>query len=129
MFYVIKLKSLMEFSEELIDDILKINFIPGNLSTTFKYKAYIPKEVWNKWRPDKPLVNKEYREINFGKPGYYHYKDLIGNWQQWDHKDKKRRQNYRARHSKIMIKMPNGNLEPSYLVPFTSEFFSYWLLW
>jgi hypothetical protein len=118
----------MEFSDEMIEDLTKINFIPGNLNTSFKYKAFIPKDIWNKYRKDKPLINKKYKEVNFGKPGYYHYKDLIGNWKQWDHGDKKRKSNYRARHSKIMINIDGKDYE-SYLVPFTSEFFSYWFLW
>lgn len=111
-------------NSELIDDITKIEFVTGNLGTSYKYKALIPRDVWNKWRPEKELKKKEFKEVNFGKPGYQQYKDLIGSWSDFDHLDKKRRANYRARHSAIKY----GD-RYSYLVPFTNEFFSYWLMW
>jgi hypothetical protein len=41
------------------------------------------------------------------------------------HKDIERRDNYRARHSKILLK--NGT--PAYTVKGTPAYFSYWILW
>ena len=119
----------MEFNkEELFNELLNVEFIPGSLTSKYKYEARIPKDIWNKWRPDQPLKRNDYRVVKFGASGYEQYKDLIGVWSNFDHKDKKRRSNYRARHSKIMINIDGKDYE-SYLVPFTSEFFSYWFLW
>ena len=122
----------MEFVDgnrkELFNDLLEIEFVPGKLDGKYKYKAFIPKDLWNKWRPDKPLKKKEFKEVNFGRPGYQQYKDLIGDWKDFDHLDKKRRDNYRKRHQPIRI-LIDGKEYRSYLVPFTNEFFSYWLMW
>lgn len=126
----------MEFNEsnkeELFNEILKIEFIPGDLDGKYKYEARIPRDIWNKWRPDWPLKRNDYRVIKFGRPGYEQYRDLIGSWSEFDHKDKKRRANYRARHEPITLTRTwNGETvtSKSYLVPFTNEFFSYWLMW
>lgn len=105
-----------------------IEYVPGKLNSNFKYKALISRDLWNKWRPDKPLVQNEFKVVNFGRPGYQQYKDLIGLWRKYDHNDEGRRQRYRARHEPIMIDI-NGKKYHSYLVPFTNEFFSYWLMW
>ncbi len=105
-----------------------VEFLPGNLNSTYKYKALVPKELWNKWRPDKKLVNKQFREVNFGRPGYQQFHDRIGEWSSYDHNDAKRRDNYRRRHEPIRI-MINGQECRSYRVPFTNEFFSYYLMW
>lgn len=93
-----------------------------------KYQAKIPTSLWNKHRRDSPIIRGEYKIVNFGKPGYQQYRDKIGKWSKYDHRDKKRRELYRKRHSKIMIDI-SGTSRPSYLVPFTAEYFSYNLLW
>lgn len=115
-------------NKEVFDDLTEIEFIPGDLTTNYKYKAFIPKDIWNKWRPDKPLKIKDFKTVKFGRPGYQQYKDIIGEWSDYDHLDKKRRSNYRARHEPIGITI-DGVKYKSYLVPFTNEFFSYWLMW
>ena len=106
------------FSNELIEDISKLEFIKDD---TKKYKVVIPAEIWNKYREDHIL---DHKTVKFGAIDYQHYKDLIGEWSNLDHLDKKRREDYRARHSKIL---KDG--EPSYLIPFTPAFFSYYFLW
>lgn len=119
----------MEFTdkdrEELFNDISKIEFFPGTLNDNYKYEAYIPKDIWNKWRPDKILKLPDHKLVKFGRPGYQQYHDIIGDWSSYNHNNKKRRENYQARHSAITLK--DGR--KSYLVPFTKEFFSYWFLW
>ncbi len=120
----------LPFPKDLIIDLTQIEFIPGNLTDTFKYEARVPRDIWNKWRPDNPLVRNDYRVIKFGKPGYEQYFDAIGDWQVFNHYDKKRRANYRARHEPIMLKWNGETITShSYLVPFTNEFFSYWFMW
>lgn len=114
--------------EEVFDDLADVEFFKGSLSKYYKYKAHIPRDIWNKWRPDSPLKRGEYKTIKFGRPGYMQYKDLIGEWSDYDHLDKKRRDLYRRRHEPIEITL-NGKKYQSYLVPFTNEFFSYWLMW
>lgn len=109
--------------QSLMNDVNKIKFIKG---TSYKYQALIPKNIWNKWRPDKTKM--EYKKVNFGKPGYQQYHDKIGKWSKYDHHDSKRRLNYQARHKAIMITI-NDKKHPSYKVPFTREFFAYWMLW
>ena len=122
----------MEFTEnnkdELFNDLTEVTFIPGEISGNYKYEARVPMNIWNKWRSDKPLTRNEYRVVKFGSPEYQHYKDLIGDWSQFDHNDKKRRKAYRARHEPIKINIEGRNYR-SFMVPFTPEFFSYWFLW
>ena len=124
----IKMEFTQDNKKELFNDLLTIVFRKGDLNTSYKYQALIPKDIWNKWRPDKPLKKGEYRTISFGRPGYQQYKDLIGDWTEYDHNDEHRRENYKKRHEPIMIGL-NGKKYHSYLVPFTNEFFSYWLMW
>jgi hypothetical protein len=118
----------LPFPQDLVIDLSQIEFIPGDLTDNYKYEARVPRDIWNKWRPDKPLVRNDYRVVKFGRPGYQHYFDAIGDWEEYNHYDKKRRDNYRARHEPITINI-NGKDLRSYLVPFTNEFFSYWFMW
>lgn len=116
----------------LIEDMKGIRYKKGSMAKGFKYKAYIPKDIWNKYRPDSPLKKGEYKTVKFGKAGYMHYKDLIGKWKDYDHKDEVRRELYRKRHEPILIGIEEDGEEkkyPSYQVPFTNEFFSYHLMW
>ena len=70
-------------------------------------------------------------KIHFGDSRYEHYADKVpkarggGLWTNLDHKDKKRRANYRARHSKIKTK--DGRLAID--VQYSPAFFSYHFLW
>jgi len=54
--------------------------------------------------------------VSFGHPSYEDYTQ---------HRDKKRRDRYRARHSKIKLK--DGRL--AYKVKGSPSYFSYWILW
>jgi hypothetical protein len=54
-----------------------------------------------------------------------HYKDKTGIWKSKDHLDKDRRDNYRARASKIRDK--DGKL--TYNNPESANFYAYWVLW
>lgn len=84
----------------------------------YKYTAFIPK-------------NKSYKKVNFGHKDYEHFKDSVpkslggGIWSHKDHSDKKRRENYRARHSGILNK--EGN--PAYKDRYSPSWFSYHYLW
>lgn len=120
----------MEFTDkdrkELFEDLGYITFKKGSINKGYKYKAFIPKEIWNKWRHDDNASRD--RTVRFGKAGYMQYKDLLGKWKDYDHKDEERRELYKKRHEPIMIEL-DGVKYHSYLVPFTNEFFSYWLMW
>lgn len=63
----------------------------------------------------------------FGSDKYEHYEDStpLKAWSSKDHKDKKRRGAYRARHSKIL----NKNKEPAYKDKYSPAWFSYYFLW
>ena len=75
-----------------------------------KYKVYYN----NKW-------------IHFGNKNYQHYKDSsgLGIYSHLDHKDKKRRASYRARHKAIKLK--NG--KPAYLDKEQAAYYAWHLLW
>ena len=111
-----------------IDDMSQIEYLSGSLNKDYKYKALIPKDIWNKYRTDALLTHREFKTVKFGRPGYMQYKDRIGLWSDYDHKDKKRRELYKIRHEPILITLGNKKV-PSYKVPFTNEFFSYYLMW
>lgn len=108
-----------------MQDLGKLEFIKGGTDDKFKYKVTIPAKIWNKWRSDK-IVDK--KTIKFGAQGYQQYYDKIGDWRELDHGDEDRCNRYKKRHEAIEIKI-NGKISKSYKVPFTSEFFSYYLLW
>lgn len=115
----------MKFDFTLLSD---VEFIKGKPGKNYKYKALIPYKLWNRFRPEEKIPTGDIKIIPFGMPGYQQYKDRIGDWSFADHNDEKRRDLYKRRHEKIHITI-NGKKYISYLVPFTSEFFSYWLLW
>ena len=104
-----------------------IEYEKGQLHSSYKYKAYIPKSMWNARRPDK-IHRGQYKIVSFGKPGYQQYYDKLGMWSKFNHHDKKRRSNYRARHGAIYINI-NGESKLSYKVPYTKEWFSWNMLW
>lgn len=66
-------------------------------------------------------------KIHFGHKDYQHYKDKtgLGIYSYLDHKDKKRRDLYRKRHSKILTK--DG--KPAYLDKEQPSFYSWHYLW
>jgi hypothetical protein len=68
---------------------------------------------------------KGYKKIGFGHKDYSHFKDKIGYYKSKDHNDKKRRDRYRARASKIKDK--DGKF--TYLDKNTSNYWAYNKLW
>ncbi len=86
-----------------------------------KYDALISADTWNTYRADKTTKPVS---VSFGALGYEHYKDKIGNFSYYDHNDKSRRAQYRARHSKIL-----NHGVPSYKIHFTPAWFSWHYLW
>ena len=109
--------------KDLVADLANIKF-EMDTGSHKKYIATIPKNIWTKWRKDKFR-----KTVKFGDNRYQQYKDRIGDWSFLDHRDKKRRDRYRARHSKIMKVLTEEYTLPSYEVPFTPEWFSWYLLW
>jgi hypothetical protein len=81
--------------------------------STRKDKKYMVK-VGNRW-------------IHFGAKGYKHYKDTTGKglYSHLDHLDKARRDRYRARHEKILLK--DGT--PAYKNKEQPAYYSYNYLW
>lgn len=72
----------------------------------------------------KVIVNN--KTIHFGASGYQHYYDrteLLD--KKLNHKDNARREKYRLRHKKILLK--NG--KPAYLDPNQPAYHSYYILW
>lgn len=71
------------------------------------------------------------KKVHFGHRDYQHYKDSIpkryggGIWSHKDHKDKKRRDNYRKRHGGV--KLIDGSLAIN--KKFSPAWFSYYYLW
>jgi len=74
----------------------KIKFIKALPETQKKYTAYIPKELWNKYRDDK--INKPFKKVSFGNIHYEHYYDKVGKYSYLNHLDIERRKNYYKRH-------------------------------
>lgn len=117
---------------------------PEDVNTSYsgnaKYVALIPLKVWNSVRRDDPreskirVDGKSTREstrekglvkIYFGDRRYEHYYDRIGGYPDKNHMDNERRQNYRARHSKIT----DSTGYPYYKIPYTPAWFSWNMLW
>lgn len=69
--------------------------------------------------------NKKYFIIHNGRKIYF---GSASNEDFTVHKDKKRRDLYRARHSKIMM-LHNGRLVPAYTVKYTPSWLSWNILW
>jgi hypothetical protein len=71
------------------------------------------------------LVNNKY--IHFGHIDYEHYKDQtpLKLYKHLDHNDKERRERYRKRHKKILLK--DGS--PAYLDKNQPAYYSYRFLW
>ena len=65
------------------------------------------------------------KKVNFGDKRYEHYHDKIGLYSHLDHNDKKRRANYRKRHSAILTK--DGKKAIS--IKYSPAWFSYRYLW
>lgn len=101
----------------------------------WKYKAYIPVEVYNKYRPDDIRVvhsNPNHKNntiiVPFGDSDYEQYYDRLGEYSEMNHFDEKRRLKYQKRHSKIMMNV-DGKSKKAYKIPFTPAFFSWYILW
>ncbi len=78
---------------------------PGN----YKYTAILPNGA----------------HVNFGDRRYQHFRDKIGLWKSLDHLDKKRRANYRKRHSSIRNKAGKRAVD----IKYSPAWFSYHYLW
>jgi len=67
------------------------------------------------------------KKVHFGDRRYQHYKDNtpLKLYSKMDHGDSKRRKNYRARHSKVLLK--DGT--PAYKKKYTPAWFSWNYLW
>jgi hypothetical protein len=64
-------------------------------------------------------------EVHFGHPDYEHYYDETGIWENLNHLDEERRDNYNARAKKIKDK--RGKL--TYMNPESPNAWAYWVLW
>lgn len=73
------------------------------------------------------VITPSGKKIHFGNINYQHYKDStpLKLYSHLDHNDKKRRDNYRKRHSKILLK--DGS--PAYLNKEQPSYYSYRFLW
>lgn len=79
-----------------------------------KYDAYVYSEA-----------GKLLHKTSFGAIGYGQYFDQIGLYSKDDHRDKDRRERFRARHGKIRMK--DGQL--AYTVKYSPEWYSWNYLW
>lgn len=77
----------------------KIKFIRAEPSSMKKYSAFIPRDIWNKYYPDKP-INRPHKRVSFGSLPYQHYEDKIGHYSHLNHYDENRRKNYYKRFGK-----------------------------
>lgn len=70
-------------------------------------------------------------KVNFGHRDYEHYRDSVprllggGLWSHLDHGDKRRRSNYRSRHSGVRT----GSGQRAYMQRYSPAWFSYHFLW
>lgn len=101
---------------------IKIN---KNLFATFSLPSNTSKK---KYRVE--LYNKngnKLKTLQFGQKGFNHYEDKtpLKAYSYLDHKDPKRKINYRKRHSKILKK--DG--KPAYQDPLQPSFYSFHFLW
>lgn len=90
-----------------------IRFLEGN--GRYKYIAVLP----------------DGKKVRLGHIDYQHYKDSVpkrlggGLWSHLDHKDPKRRDNYRKRHSGVSTKTGIRAID----IPYSPAWFSYYYLW
>lgn len=98
-----------------------------------KYTALISPDTWNEAHPRNKIDSV--KTVRFGgikEDGtpYEQYEDKFGLYSNYDHKDKKRRKNYRNRHTGITMKRPEDNIEvPAYQYKYSPAWFSYHYLW
>ena len=73
------------------------------------------------------VITPSGKKIHFGNKNYQHYKDStgLGIYSHLDHKDKKRRTSYQARHKAILKK--DG--KPAYKDRESPSYYSYNFLW
>lgn len=97
---------------QIKEDIRGIKFEKG--SGCHKYTAILP----------------DGKKVGFGHRSYEHYEDLVPKsqggqlWAHKNHKDPIRRERYRVRHTRVN---KDGKLTKD--VKYSSEWFSYYLLW
>ena len=101
-----------------------IKFVKGK--GRYKYTAILPTgTVFN----GKTLTRE--KRVNFGHSDYQHFKDSVpkskggGLWSHKDHKDKKRRDNYRKRHAGVNTASGERAIDKKY----SPSWFSYYYLW
>lgn len=76
-------------------------------------------------------VSGRTRTVQFGARGYEHYRDSVprakggGLWSKWDHLDRARRANYRARHAGMRCADGKRCIDKKY----SPAWFSYHFLW
>lgn len=88
---------------------------------------FIPEfEVSKKYPYKYRVTTPSGKKIYFGHVDYEHFEDkALGHYKSKNHYDTKRRRNYRARHSKILLK--DGS--PAYKDKEQSAYYSYYYLW
>ena len=64
------------------------------------YKPFVSSAKNKKYSVYVKRIKEGIKLIHFGDKRYGQYKDMIGNYSHLDHLDKKRRDNYYARHGK-----------------------------
>lgn len=101
---------------------IKIN---KNLFATFSLPSNRSKKKYRVELYDK--YGNKLKTLQFGEKGYNQYQDKtpLKFYSYLDHKDSKRRINYRNRHSKILTKKG----KPAYQDPFQPSFYSWNFLW
>ena len=91
------------------------------------YFTVAPKKTGKKYIAHLPNGNK----VRFGARDYQHYKDFVPKrlggkkWSHKNHLDKKRRENYRARHKGVLLKSGKRAIS----VKYSPAWFSYYFLW
>ncbi len=93
-----------------------ILYKPWVNKTKSKFKYFVYVKADNK---------KGFKKIGFGNKDYQHFRDKIGYYKNLNHGDKERRDNYRARASKIK----NKKGELTYLDKNTANYWAYNKLW
>lgn len=94
-------------------------------------KFIVPKSGHKKYTAIIPQSNGGTKRVSFGDRRYQHYKDRVpksmggGKWSKKDHLDKKRRANYRKRHSGIRRSGGGKAVKKKY----SPSWFSYHYLW
>jgi len=93
-------------------DVAYVKFTKGKYPKKYKAKIY-------------DTNDKKIRTVEFGDQRYQQYYDRIGMYDNLNHLNRKRRKDYRTRHSGILT----ADKKKAYKIPYTPAWFSYYLLW